>query len=224
MKLLLAEDERDLSRALAAILKHNNYTVDRVYDGQDAVDYALSEQYDGILLDVMMPKKDGIDVLRTLRSAGVTTPILMLTAKGEQEDKIRGLDAGADDYVTKPFDMAELLARIRALTRRKSDYAPAVLKVGDLELNKSTFELSGPAGRVRLAGKEFQVMEMLLSVPGRIIATERFMERVWGYDCESEINVVWVCISTLRKRLTALGSSVTVRASRGVGYFLEVPQ
>ncbi|MBQ4323770.1 MAG: response regulator transcription factor [Clostridia bacterium] len=224
MKLLLAEDERDLSRALVAILKHNNYTVDTVYDGGDAIDYALAEKYDGILLDVMMPRADGFEVLRVLREKGVKTPILMLTARGEREDKIQGLDCGADDYVTKPFDMAELLARIRALTRRSGEYTPSVLRFGDLELNKSTFELSGPKGRIRLAGKEFQMMEMLLSVPGRVIGTERFMERIWGYDCESEINVVWVCVSSLRKKLAGLESSVRIRASRGIGYSAEVEQ
>ncbi|MBO5222735.1 MAG: response regulator transcription factor [Clostridia bacterium] len=224
MKLLLAEDERDLSRALVAILKHNNYTVDAVHDGGDAIDYALAEKYDGILLDVMMPRADGFEVLRVLREKGVKTPILMLTARGEREDKIQGLDCGADDYVTKPFDMAELLARIRALTRRSGEYTPSVLRFGDLELNKSTFELSGPKGRIRLAGKEFQMMEMLLSVPGRVIGTERFMERIWGYDCESEINVVWVCVSSLRKKLAGLESSVRIRASRGIGYSAEVEQ
>lgn len=222
MKLLLAEDEKDLSRALVAILKHNHYTVDAVFDGRDALDYALNGSYDGILLDIMMPKLDGLEVLRTLRKNGVTTPVLMLTAKGEREDKILGLDTGADDYVTKPFDMPELLARIRALTRRKSDYVPAVITAGDLTLDKSTFELSGPAGRLRLAGKEFQMMEMLISVPGRVIPTERLMEQIWGYDCESEINVVWVCISALRKKLTGLQSSARIRAQRGIGYSLEV--
>ena len=222
MKLLLAEDEKELSRALVAILKHNHYTVDAVFDGRDAVDYALNGSYDGILLDLMMPRLDGLEVLRTLRKNGVTTPVLILTAKGEREDKILGLDTGADDYVTKPFDMPELLARIRALTRRKSDYVPAVITAGDLTLDKSTFELSGPAGRFRLAGKEFQMMEMLISVPGRVIPTERFMEQVWGFDCESEINVVWVCISSLRKKLTALQSTARIRAQRGIGYFLEV--
>lgn len=222
MKLLLAEDERELSRALVAILKHNNYTVDAVYDGRDAIDYACAENYDGILLDVMMPRADGLEVLRVLRERGIKTPILMLTAKGEREDKIRGLDGGADDYVTKPFDMAELLARIRALTRRSGEYVPSVLSFGDLELDKTTFELRGPQGKIRLAGKEFQMMEMLLSVPGRVIGTERFMERIWGYDCESEINVVWVCVSSLRKKLAALESRVRIRASRGIGYSAEV--
>jgi len=224
MKLLLAEDERELSRALVAILKHNNYTVDAVYDGKDALDYALSDRYDGILLDVMIPRMDGLQALEQMRRQGVTAPVMMITAKGEQEDKIRGLDLGADDYVTKPFDMPELLARIRALTRRKGDYTPSVLALGDLELDRNTFELRGPRGTLRLAGKEFQMMEMLLSVPGRIIGTERFMERIWGFNCESEINVVWVCVSSLRKKLTQLGSSVLIRASRGIGYSVEVAQ
>lgn len=222
MKLLLAEDEKELSRALVAILKHNNYTVDAVYDGQEALEYALAERYDGILLDVMMPGMDGLQVLQSLRKEGVTSPVLILTAKGEQEDKVWGLDLGADDYVTKPFHMPELLARIRALTRRTGDYTPSVLTLGDLELDKNTFELRGPTGTLRLAGKEFQMLEMLLSVPGRVIGTERFMERIWGYDCESEINVVWVCVSSLRKKMTALGSSVRIRASRGIGYSVEV--
>lgn len=224
MKLLLVEDERDLSRALWAILRHNNYTVDAVYDGRDALDYALAESYDGILLDVMLPTMDGFEVLRRLRAEGVKTPVLLLTAKGEREDKIHGLDLGADDYVTKPFDMPELLARVRALTRRGKDYSHSLLKLGDLELNKSTFELCGPNGSIRLAGKEFQIMEYLLAVPGRVIPTERFMERIWGYDCNSEINVVWVCISSLRKKLVSLGTNVKIRASRGVGYSVEVEQ
>lgn len=224
MKLLLAEDERELSRALTAILKHNHYSVDAVYDGQDALDYALTEEYDGILLDLMMPRMDGLEVLRTLRARGVVTPVLILTAKGEQEDKIRGLDLGADDYVTKPFHMPELLARIRALTRRKSDYTPTVLRLSNTELDTASFELRSPQGRVRLAGKEFQMMELLLSVPGRVIGTERLMERIWGYDCESEINVVWVCVSSLRKKLASLESNVRIRASRGIGYSVEVAE
>jgi DNA-binding response OmpR family regulator len=221
MKLLLAEDEKDLSRALWAILRHNNYTVDAVYDGRDALDYALAEAYDGILLDVMLPTMDGFEVLRRLRAEGVKTPVLLLTAKGEREDKIHGLDLGADDYVTKPFDMPELLARIRALTRRGGDYSHSLLRFGDLELNKSTFELCGPQGRIRLAGKEFQVMEMLLAVPGRVIPTGRFMERIWGYDSDSEINVVWVYVSYLRKKLAALEANIKIRASRNAGYSLE---
>ena len=221
MRLLLAEDEQDLSKALCAILKHNNYSVDAVYDGQDALDYGLSENYDGIILDIMMPKKNGIEVLTQLRKSGVDTPVLILTAKGEVDDKILGLDSGADDYLTKPFAMGELLARIRALTRRKADFTPNLLSSGNLSLNRETFELSVEDDSIRLGNKEFQMMEMLMSNPGRLISTEQFMEKIWGYETEAEINVVWVYISYLRKKLASLKASLEIKAVRGVGYTLE---
>ena len=221
MRLLLAEDEQDLSKALCAILKHNNYSVDAVYDGQDALDYGLSENYDGIILDIMMPKKNGIEVLTQLRKSGVDTPVLILTAKGEVDDKILGLDSGADDYLTKPFAMGELLARIRALTRRKADFTPNLLSSGNLSLNRETFELSVEDESIRLGNKEFQMMEMLMSNPGRLISTEQFMEKIWGYETEAEINVVWVYISYLRKKLASLKASLEIKAVRGVGYTLE---
>lgn len=221
MRLLLAEDEQDLSKALCAILKHNNYSVDAVYDGQDALDYGLSENYDGIILDIMMPKKNGIEVLTELRKSGVDTPVLILTAKGEVDDKILGLDSGADDYLTKPFAMGELLARIRALTRRKADFTPNLLSSGNLSLNRETFELSVEDDSIRLGNKEFQMMEMLMSNPGRLISTEQFMEKIWGYETEAEINVVWVYISYLRKKLVSLNANVEIKAVRGVGYTLE---
>ena len=221
MRLLLAEDEQDLSKALCAILKHNNYSVDAVYDGQDALDYGLSENYDGIILDIMMPKKNGIEVLTELRKSGVDTPVLILTAKGEVDDKILGLDSGADDYLTKPFAMGELLARIRALTRRKADFTPNLLSSGNLSLNRETFELSVDGESIRLGNKEFQMMEMLMSNPGRLISTEQFMEKIWGYETEAEINVVWVYISYLRKKLASLKANLEIKAVRGVGYTLE---
>ena len=221
MRLLLAEDEQDLSKALCAILKHNNYSVDAVYDGQDALDYGLSENYDGIILDIMMPKKNGIEVLTELRKSGVDTPVLILTAKGEVDDKILGLDSGADDYLTKPFAMGELLARIRALTRRKADFTPNLLSSGNLSLNRETFELSVEDDSIRLGNKEFQMMEMLMSNPGRLISTEQFMEKIWGYETEAEINVVWVYISYLRKKLASLKANLEIKAVRGVGYTLE---
>lgn len=221
MRLLLAEDERELSKALCAVLKHNNYSVDPVYNGQDALDYGLCENYDGIILDIMMPKMDGLEVLRKLRENGVSTPVIFLTAKSEIEDRITGLDTGADDYLTKPFNMGELLARIRALTRRKSEYSPNLLTFGNISLNRETFELSSGENSVRLGNKEFQMMEMLLSNPARLISTEQFMERIWGYETEAEINVVWVYISYLRKKLTSLSASVEIKAVRGVGYTLE---
>lgn len=221
MRLLLAEDEQDLSKALCAILKHNNYSVDPVYNGQDALDYGLCENYDGIILDIMMPKKNGIEVLKELRQNGVDTPVLILTAKGEVDDKILGLDSGADDYLTKPFAMGELLARIRALTRRKADFTPNLLTIGNLSLNRESFELSVGEESIRLGNKEFQMIEMLMSNPGRLISTEQFMERIWGYETEAEINVVWVYISYLRKKLNTLKANLEIKAVRGVGYTLE---
>lgn len=221
MRLLLAEDEKDLSKALCTILKHNNYSVDAVYNGQDALDWGLCENYDGIILDIMMPKMNGIEVLKELRKQGVSTPIIMLTAKAELDDVILGLDAGADDYLTKPFQMGELLARVRAITRRKSEFSPNLLTFADLSLNRESFELSAGDNKIRLGNKEFQMMELLMSNPGRLISTEQFMERIWGYETESEINVVWVYISYLRKKLTTLGAGATIKAVRGVGYTLE---
>ena len=221
MRLLLAEDEKELSRALTEILKHHHYSVDAVYDGADALAYGLSENYDGIILDIMMPKRDGLEVVKELRTKGVSTPVLMLTARAEISDRILGLDCGADDYLPKPFAMGELLARVRAMTRRRAEYCPDILEFGDISLNKATFELTGPKGTVRLGGKDFQMLEMLLSSPGRLYSTEQFMERIWGYDSNAEINVVWVYLSSLRKKLAALHSRVQIKAVRGVGYCLE---
>ncbi len=221
MRLLLAEDERELSNALCVLLKYNNYSVDAVYDGADALEYALLGGYDVILLDIMMPKLDGLTVLSRLREKGVSTPVLLLTAKSEIDDRITGLDAGADDYLTKPFAMGELLARIRAMTRRRGDFAPNLLRFGDLCLDRASYELSSGGGSLRLGNKEYQMMELLLTNPNRLISTERFLERVWGYDAQAEINVVWVYISYLRKKLAAIGSTVEIRAARGVGYTLE---
>lgn len=221
MRLLLAEDEKELSKALCVILKHNNYSVDAVFNGQDALDYGLCENYDGIILDIMMPKKTGFEVLKELRAQGVSTPVLILTAKAEVDDRILGLDMGADDYLTKPFSMGELLARIRAITRRKSEFSPNLLTSGNLSLNRETFELSVEGNSIRLGNKEFQMMEMLMSNPERLISTEQFMERIWGYETEAEINVVWVYISYLRKKLSTLGAKLEIKAVRGVGYTLE---
>lgn len=221
MKLLLAEDERELSNALTAILKHNNYSVDTVADGEEALNYGLCENYDGIILDIMMPKMNGIEVLKKLREKGVNSPVLLLTAKSEINDRILGLDSGADDYLTKPFAMGELLARIRAMTRRRAEYAPANLSIGNITLSRSNYELSGPKGTLRLGSKEFQMLELLMVNNGMLISTERFMEKIWGYDSEAELSVVWVYISYLRKRLSGVGANVKIRASRGLGYSLE---
>ena len=178
MRILLAEDEKALSSALAAILKHNNYSVDAVYDGQEALEYLESEIYDLLILDIMMPKKDGITVLKELRKHNNRIPVIMLTAKSEIDDKILGLDCGADDYVTKPFVAKELLARIRAVTRRKSGSANNVLSFGNVELDRSTYEMSVQGNSVKLGHKEFQMFEMLIENPGKVISAERFMEKI----------------------------------------------
>lgn len=221
MRILLAEDEKELSNALVAILKHNNYSVDAVYDGADAFDYGLTANYDVIILDIMMPKMNGLEVLENLRGKGVHTPILLLTAKSEIEDRIRGLDKGADDYLSKPFAMGELLARVRAMTRRKSEFTPNLIELGNISLNKENYELSNNKSSLRLSNKEFQMLEMLMNNSKRLISTEQFMERIWGYEAEAEISVVWVYISYLRKKLESLDANVKIKAVRGVGYTLE---
>lgn len=221
MRLLLAEDEKALSRALTTILKHNHYSVDAVYNGQDALDYLETGIYDGVILDIMMPKVDGITVLKTIRAAGNRVPVLMLTAKSEIDDRVLGLDCGADDYLTKPFAAKELLARIRVMTRRQTEAVDAVLAFGDIRLNRATFELSSGETSLRLANKEFQMMELLLEHPGQVISTEWFMEKIWGYDSDAELNVVWVYISYLRKKLNKLNAGVQIKVVRNTGYLLE---
>lgn len=221
MRLLLAEDEKELSNALVTILKHNNYSVDAVYDGLEALDYLQAENYDGAILDIMMPKMDGLTVLKKLRENGSDLPVLMLTAKSEIDDRVIGLDSGADDYLTKPFATKELLARIRSMTRRQAEITDSILRYGNIKLDRSTYELSTDGGNFRLANKEFQMMEMLMTNPKILISTDRFMEKIWGYDSEAEINVVWVYISYLRKKLSAINANVSIKASRGAGYSLE---
>jgi len=224
MRLLLAEDEKELSNALVIILKHNNYSVDAVYNGQDALDYLEAENYDGVILDIMMPRVDGITVLKKVRERGNNIPVLMLTAKSEIDDRVTGLDAGADDYLTKPFATKELLARIRAMTRRQSEITETTLTAGNIKLNRATYELSTSHGTFRLANKEFQMLEMLMLNKGQLISTERFMEKIWGYDSNTEINVVWVYISYIRKKLLSINANVQIKASRNTGYTLEVFQ
>ena len=221
MKILFAEDEKSLSRAVCEILKKNNYSVDPVYDGQEALDYLMAGEYDGAVLDVMMPKLDGFEVLRAIRAAGNHVPVLMLTARSEVDDKVLGLDSGANDYLTKPFATKELLARIRAMTRQTAVQADSVLRFGNLSLNQATLELAGPKERFRLGGKEYQLMELFMANPGRVIPTERILERVWGYETDTDISVVWVYISYLRKKLTAAGADVVIKATRNTGYSLE---
>lgn len=221
MKILYAEDEKALSEAVTEILRHKNYVVDAVYDGEEAMDYIMSEKYDGIILDVMMPKMSGIEVLKSIRRMGMSTPVLLLTAKGEVSDKVEGLNAGADDYLAKPFAMPELIARVGALTRRTGEIVPDNITLGNVTLNRTLYELSTPSGAVRLSKKEYQMMEMLMKSKDRPISTDSFMTRIWGYDSEAEINGVWVYISYLRKKLQSLDADIQISALRGRGYILE---
>lgn len=221
MRLLLAEDEKALTKALTAILERNNYSVDAVYDGQAALEYLEADNYDGVILDIMMPKIDGITVLKEIRKKGNLIPVLLLTAKSEVDDKVEGLDAGANDYLAKPFHSKELLARIRAMTRVQTGQTGSILKMGNVTLNRAAFELSTSKGSFRLANKEFQMIELMMSNPGVLISAERFMEKIWGYDSEAEINVVWVYISYLRKKLAALQADIQIKVTRSVGYSLE---
>ena len=222
MKLLYAEDERSLSEAVVDVLEYQKYTVDPVYDGQDALDYAKNDRYDGIILDVMMPKKSGLEVLRALRAAGDKTPILLLTAKAEVEDRIEGLDLGADDYLAKPFAMGELLARIRAMLRRREEFIPDLLRLGNLSLDRRCYSLSVGEKQILLPKLEFQVMELFLLNRGSYLSTEDILVKVWGYDTDAEIGIVWVYISYLRKKLAGLGANVAIKAKRNIGYTLEL--
>ncbi len=220
MRILLAEDEKALSKAIVKIFERNNYSVDAVYNGEDALNFIESGNYDVAVLDIMMPKTDGLTVLKTIREKGNAIPVIMLTAKSEIEDRVFGLDSGANDYLSKPFDSRELLARIRALTRGKTE-TDSKLKVGNISLDRTTFELSSLTGEYRLTNKEFQLLEYFMQNPKRVLSTEQIMEKVWGYDSDAEINVVWVYISYLRKKLSSLGADVQIKASRNAGYYLE---
>lgn len=221
MKLLIAEDELDLAEALTVFFERNRFAVDAVHNGLDAYEYAMTGAYDAVILDVMMPKMDGITVLKKLRSEGVSTPIMMLTAKGRKDDRITGFNAGADDYLPKPFDPDELLSRVRAILRRSEAYRPTLLSFADLTLDPGTGDLSCGESSVRLSGREFQIMELFLRSSKQVFSAERIMEKVWGWDNEAEINVVWVNISNLRKKLKSLGSRAVIHANRGMGYLLE---
>lgn len=221
MRILLAEDEKSLSRAIIALLEKNNYSADAVYNGREALEYLNAENYDAVILDIMMPEMDGLTVLQKLRESGNRIPVLMLTARSEVEDKVLGLDTGANDYLTKPFATAELLARIRAMTRSQTSQVSNQLTFGNITLDQTSFELSSKSGSFRLANKEFQMIELLLRNPRQLIPTERFLEKIWGYDSDVELNVVWVYISYLRKKLTALQANIQIRATRNTGYSLE---
>lgn len=220
MKLLLAEDELSLSKALVHILEKNHYTVDPVYNGQDAWDYLENGNYDAVILDIMMPGLDGITVLKKLRAKGNQVPVLILSAKSEIDDKVLGLDSGANDYLTKPFNSKELLARIRTMTR-SVQAVDSKLSFGNISLDRATYELSSETDSFRLANKEYQMMELLMTNPKQLVSTEHFFEKIWGYDSDAELNVVWVYISYLRKKLVALNANIQIKATRNAGYSLE---
>ena len=222
MKLLYAEDEEEMSEAVCDILTFHKYMVDAVYDGQEALDYARAEKYDGIILDVMMPKKSGFEVLKALRDEGNKTPVLLLTAKSEVEDRIEGLDLGADDYLPKPFDMGELLARVRAMLRRREEFTPDILTLGNISLNMSNCELSTSKEKTVLPKLEYRLMETFLLNQGMYLSADQLLEKVWGYETDAEVGTVWVYISKLRKKLAGLSANVEIQAKRNIGYRLEV--
>ena len=222
MRLLIAEDERDLAEALKAFFEKNQFTADTVGEGISAYDYASTGEYDALILDIMMPKMDGVEVLKRLRREGNKTPVMMLTAKGEKDDRIAGFDAGADDYLPKPFEPDELISRVRAMLRRSENYSPTAVSFGDLTLEPGSGTLRCGANRIRLSAKEFLVAELFMRSPNIVFSAERIMEKVWGWDSDSEINVVWVNISNLRKKIRSIGSRVTIEANRGMGYVLSV--
>ena len=221
MKLLYAEDEPALSEAVVDYLTYHKYIVDAVYDGADAYDYAMSGEYDGIILDIMMPKRDGLDVLAELRRNGCRTPVLLLTAKTQVEDRIRGLDTGADDYLSKPFDMGELIARIRAMLRRREEFHPDLIRFGDLTLNMQSGEITVGEISFQLPKQEYRLMEQLILNHTMYLSTEDLLVKAWGFNTETDLGSVWLYISYLRKRLSAMNSKVEIVSKRNIGYKLE---
>ena len=221
MRVLVADDERAITKAIRAVLERQNNTVDVVDNGIDALAYAESGAYDCLILDIMMPGKDGLAVLRELRDAGLGTPVLLLTARGELEDRVTGLEAGADDYLPKPFAMTELLARVKALLRRSGGYAPENIQVGNVTLNCSSYELTAPGASVKLNNKEFQIMSLFMKNARRVFSTEEIMSKCWNWDSDAEINVVWTNIGNLRRKLAQIKADVEISSIRGVGYQLE---
>ncbi len=221
MKLLYAEDEIAMSEAVTDILTYHNYMVEPVYNGNDALDYILNDEYDGVILDIMIPGMSGLEVLKQMRKKGINTPVLLLTAKSQIEDRIEGLDLGADDYLPKPFNMGELLARVRAMLRRKDNFTPDILSFGDLTLNMQNNELSCGEKSVILPKLEYRLMETFMLNKNILISTEDLFTKVWGFNTDAEIGVLWVYISYLRKKLASIGSGTEIKAKRNVGYCLE---
>lgn len=221
MRILIAEDELTIARALKVMLEKNKYAVDMVHNGLDALEYILAVRYDALVLDIMMPGMDGIQVLQAARSRGIATPALFLTAKAEIDDRVAGLDAGADDYLPKPFAAPEFLARVRALVRRSDSYAAPILRLGNLMLDCGQYTLASPMGTLRLNNKEYQLMELFMRHPRQVFSCEHLMEKIWGLDAEAEIDVVWTYIGFLRKKLKQLEATAELRTIRGAGYALE---
>lgn len=222
MKILVVEDETQLADALSEILKRHRYAVDTVYNGIDGLDNALTDIYDCIVLDIMLPGMNGIEILRNIRNEKISTPVILLTARSEIEDKINGLDCGADDYLTKPFVTGELLARIRALTRRKGEIVDdSKLSYYGLILNKDSCSMTYNGNDVKLSLKEYQIMEMLMTNPKRILPKERIIEKIWGFESDVEYNNIEVYISFLRKKLSAIGTGIKIKTARGIGYSIE---
>ena len=221
MKLLVAEDDPRLLKTLIHLFESNNFSADGVDNGDDALDYASTGEYDGLVFDIMMPGMDGIEVLKELREKGISTPALFLTARTEVEQRVEGLDAGADDYLPKPFATSELIARVRAMLRRKDTFTPDLLEAGSLTLNRSTYQATYKEKSVSLSGKEFQLLEMLMQRPGVVITTEQIMTHIWGWETDVDTSVVWVHISNLRKKIDGMGAPVQIRFQRGAGYVLE---
>lgn len=222
MRLLYAEDEKSLAEAVVDILTYHHFTVDTVSDGEEALQFARLGQYDGIILDIMMPGRSGLEVLRILRQSGNNTPIMLLTAKSEVDDRIQGLDMGADDYLPKPFAMGELVARVRAMLRRREQYTPDLLRVGNLELNRQSCCLGCNGREIPLPKLEYQMMELLMLNQGIYLSSEDLLVKLWGYDTEVDVGAVWVYLSHLRKHLAELEANVHIRVKRNIGYTLEV--
>ena len=221
MNILIVDDEVQLVKAVSAILKKNNFNTDYALDGEDGLDKALSNIYDVIILDIMLPKMDGYEIIKELRNNRISTPVLMLSAKSQTYDKIYGLNLGADDYLTKPFESAELLARIKALMRRKNEFVGDTLSYGDLKLNRDNCSLTCNGQEISLGKKEFQIIEMLILNGGKALNKERLIEKIWGFDSEAEYNAIEVHVSFLHKKLALLSSSVSIKSLRGIGYILE---
>lgn len=221
MRILLAEDDPKLLKSLIHIFRNNRYITDGVSNGADAFNYAATGEYDGIVMDIMMPEKDGLMVLRELREQNITTPMLLLTARTEIPQRIEGLDAGADDHLPKPFAAAELMARVRAMLRKKSKYTPDILSVGSTVLDRGTLEVSCREKTASLSAREFQILEIMMQNPRVIIPAEQLMTHIWGWDSNVDMGVIWVHISNLRKKIGTINAPITIKFIRNVGYMLE---